>query len=64
MREPEKYWSYKAPPIPEVNDLPPGVFKGSERDWNRLSPGMRRAIWREAVKKRDAETGFCTVPAP
>ncbi len=50
MREPETYWAYKQPPIPEVTDLPEGVFKGDERAWGSLSPGMRRTIWREATK--------------
>lgn len=47
----EKYWSYQAPPIPEIGDLPPGVFAGDERAWNSLSPGFRRTIWREAAKR-------------
>ncbi len=51
MLEPEKYWAYKQPPIPEVKDLPPGTFKGDERAWNSLSPGMRRTIWSEAIKR-------------
>lgn len=59
MREPEKYWLYKGPPIPEVTDLPPGVFKGDETAWCSLSPGMRRTIWREATKPAVA-----TAPAP
>ncbi len=52
MREPERYWAYKQPPIPEVTDLPPGVFKGDEKAWCSLSPGMRRTIWREATKRQ------------
>lgn len=51
MREPETYWAYKQPPIPEVTDLPSGVFSGDENAWCSLSPGMRRAIWREATKR-------------
>lgn len=64
MKSPEIYWSYKSPPIPEIKDLPLGVFKGDEREWNRLSPGMRQTIWREAVKKLDPETGSFCVPVP
>lgn len=55
MREPETYWAYKQPPIPEVSDLPPGVFKGDENSWCSLSPGMRRTIWREATKRQERE---------
>jgi hypothetical protein len=62
MKAAEKYWSYKAPSIPEVKDLPPGVFRGDEREWSKLSPGMRRTIWRVSVKIRDPETGFYSVP--
>lgn len=51
MREPETYWAYRQPPIPEVTDLPPGVFNGDEKSWCSLSPGMRRTIWREATKR-------------
>lgn len=63
MKAVEKYWSYRAPPTPEIKDLPPGSFKGSEKEWNQLSPGMRRTIWREAVKKLDPETGAYIVPS-
>jgi hypothetical protein len=49
MREQEKYWSRKGPPTPEVKDLPERTFKGDEAQWCSLSPGMRRAIWREAI---------------
>ena len=52
MREPEKYWAYAQPPIPEVTDLPKGVFHGDETAWCSLSPGMRRTIWREATKQQ------------
>jgi predicted Fe-S protein YdhL (DUF1289 family) len=55
MREPEKYWAYAQPPIPEVSDLPPGVFNGDEKSWCSLSPGMRRTIWREATKRIERE---------
>lgn len=55
MKQPEKYWAYPQPPIPEVSDLPPGVFNGDERAWGSLSPGMRRTIWREATKRVEQE---------
>jgi len=51
MIAPEKYWAYKQEPIPEMKDLPSGVFNGDEHGWNSLSPGMRRTIWREAMKR-------------
>jgi len=36
----ESYWTYKAPPTPV--EAPPGMAG----DWQSLSPGMRREIWR------------------
>jgi len=49
----EKYWTYKASsPTPHVSQLPAGAFKGSQDDFSRLSPGMRREIQRQA--ERDA----------
>lgn len=55
MRAPETYWAYKQPPIPEVKDLPQGVFSGDEKAWCSLSPGMRRTIWREATKRENSQ---------
>lgn len=49
MQHQEPYWSRKAPPAPEVRDLPAGTYSGDERSWGSLSPGLRRTIWREAV---------------
>lgn len=49
MREPESYWTRKGPPIPDAADLPAGTFKGDEKAWCSLSPGMRRDIWRDAL---------------
>lgn len=51
MKEPEKYWTYKSGPIPEIDDLPEGTFSGPEKDWNKLSPGMKREIYKQAVKR-------------
>ena len=53
MKKPEKYWTYKGGDIPEVSDLPPGTFKGDEKAWQQLSPGMRREIYRYAMKKKE-----------
>lgn len=51
MKAKESYWTYKAPPVPEFHDLPPGSFAGTEKGFNSLSPGMRREIYRSAMKK-------------
>ena len=51
MREPETYWSRKGPPIPEVEDLPSGSFRGGATAFSSLSPGMRRTIWRDAIQR-------------
>lgn len=53
MIAPEKYWNYKQPPIPELRDLPSGTFRGDEKQWQSLSPGYRRTIWQEALKRAD-----------
>ncbi|TBY60177.1 hypothetical protein E0H46_31920 [Rhizobium leguminosarum bv. viciae] len=50
MKKQESYWSFKATDTPEFSDLPAGTFAGTEAGWNSLSPGYRRAIWREATK--------------
>jgi hypothetical protein len=43
----ESYWSYRASsPTPEYSEVPEGAFKGSEKEWYALSPGMRREIVR------------------
>lgn len=51
MKKKENYWTYKAPDIPEYSDLPEGAFAGTEQGFNSLSPGMRREIYRSAMKK-------------
>ena len=51
MIEPEKYWTYAQPPIPELADLPSKTFAGNKYQWESLSPGMRRTIWKEAWKR-------------
>ena len=54
MKQPEDYWTYKGPPIPELADLPAGIVRAdtTEDQWESLSPGMRRTIWREATKPK------------
>lgn len=51
MKTQERYWTYKAPPTPEFRDLPDGAFNGTEEAFNSFSPGMRREIYRSAMKK-------------
>ena len=54
MIQQETYWTYKTPPTPELSDLPPGSFAGTEQGFNSLSPGMRREIYRSAMKRQAA----------
>ena len=51
MKAPKSYWTYQAGLIPEVHDLPEGAFNGDEAAWSRLSPGMRREVYRQAIKR-------------
>lgn len=55
MYDPESYWTYKAAPIPDLCDLPPGTFAGTEDQWQSLTPGMRREIYRDAMRRVDKE---------
>lgn len=63
MRPREPYWSYRAPPDPDLRDLPPGTFNGTERNWQALSPGYRRAIWRDALldQAKQRQLPDCTI---
>lgn len=58
MRTPEGYWTRKGPPLPEARDLPEGEFSGNERDWQSLSPGYRRTIWRNALHREAVGRGL------
>lgn len=51
MKKQEPYWGFKAADIPEVSDLPSGVLNGDEKAWSSLSPGYRRTIYQEAIKR-------------
>ena len=52
---PKSFWSYQSDtPTPRVEDLPPGAFKGTQDDFEKLSPGMRREIARSATKAKGA----------
>jgi hypothetical protein len=58
-----KYWTYKVTELtPDVWDLPPGVFNGTQNDWCKLSPGMRREILRSW--KRRQPVAFVVPPCP
>jgi hypothetical protein len=50
MKPQESYWTYKAGDIPELGDLPPGTFNGDRTQWESLSPGTRREIYRAALQ--------------
>lgn len=50
-KEPESYWEYKSGPIPTFEGLDPGVFKGTQKQWESLSPGMRQEIVRSHEKQ-------------
>ena len=58
MLEQEKYWTRKGPPIPEEKDLSAGTFRGGGSGWESLSPGMRREIWRDAIRREAVERGL------
>jgi hypothetical protein len=48
---PKNFWSYQSSePTPHVSELPAGWFKGTQTEWEQLSPGMRREIARQAKK--------------
>lgn len=43
----ERYWTYRtATPTPMFSELSIGVFNGTQKQWESLSPGMRREIFR------------------
>lgn len=51
MRAQEKYWGFRAPDTPELRDLPEGVFRGTEQEWESLPPGYRREIYKSLTRK-------------
>ena len=51
MLKQESYWTYKAGDIPDIEDLPEGTFAGTREQWVSLSPGMRREIYRSALRR-------------
>lgn len=58
MDERESYWSYKSPPTPDLTDLPAKVIDANEGQWLSLSPGMRREIWRDAIRREAVGRGL------
>jgi hypothetical protein len=58
VKQIEPYWTRKGPPTPEFHDLATGTFSGTEEGWESLSPGARRSIWREAIKREARERGL------
>jgi hypothetical protein len=48
---PKSFWSYQAPDTPSVSDLPKGAFKGTQQEFESLSPGMRRELARSFKQK-------------
>jgi predicted RNA methylase len=58
-RMPEGFWSYQAENPPDVGDLPAGAFRGTQNEWEKLSPGMRREVARAAAREsRPDPTNF------
>ena len=50
-RNPVSFWSYiPASRTPTVDDLPAGAFRGTQGEFESLTPGMRREIERRAIR--------------
>lgn len=51
----ESYWTYKASiPTPGFDALPAGCFKGTQQQFESLSPGMRKEIVRDFKRREKA----------
>lgn len=51
----ESYWTYKSTiPTPSFASLPAGCFNGTQKQFESLSPGMRKEILRD-FKRREKE---------
>ena len=59
---PSSFWSYKSD-TPTPSSPPKEAFRGSQQQWESLSPGMRREIARQAEKSK-AKTGDQPSEAP
>ena len=52
----ESYWTWKAAsPTPTFGELPAGCFKGTQQQFESLSPGMRREILRDHQRREKAK---------
>lgn len=48
----ERYWTYQSAfRTPDYSELPTGVFNGERKQWESLSPGMRREILRSWTRQ-------------
>lgn len=57
----EAYWTYRSGiPTPDFADVPAVMFNGTRKNWESLSPGMRREIVRSFNKCLPP----CPVPLP
>lgn len=46
-RASDGFWTYQASePTPDFTEVPPDTFNGTRKEWESLSPGMRREIVR------------------
>ncbi len=54
----DSYWMRKSPPTPELHDLPTGTVVEPRRKFDGLSPGFKRAIWREAIHAEARKRGL------
>lgn len=52
----ESYWTYKSSfQTPSFDALPVGCFKGTQKQFESLSPGMRREILRDHQRREKAK---------
>lgn len=59
----ESYWTYRAgTQTPDYSELSEGTFKGTRKQWESLSPGMRREIARDARRRSRCGSGDLFAP--
>jgi hypothetical protein len=52
MRPHEDFWTYHPESeTPDFDQIPAGTFAGTRKDWESLTPGMRREIVRQACRR-------------
>jgi hypothetical protein len=60
----ENYWTYKSSfPTPSFEGLPAGCFKGTQKQFESLSPGMRREILRDFQRREKKRYGDMVMQA-